>query len=135
MSAISVVSPSWLALRGRADAQARSGGLAAKAARRMPAGPIVVHDLGSGTGAMMHWLAPRLRGPQSWVLHDADAGILSHLDPEPAADASGVPVSVRTSVEELAGLPADAVDTRPPTHGAPGAARWRHPAIPRASRR
>ena len=36
--------------------------------------PPVIHDLGSGTGSMARWLAPRLPGPQHWVLHDRDAG-------------------------------------------------------------
>ncbi len=79
----------------------RSGGL--------PAGPVVVHDLGSGTGAMMRWLAPLLPGPQSWVLHDADAAILHRRDPRPAVDADGHPVAARTSVEPLAGLAPDAL--------------------------
>ena len=38
----------------------------------MTAAPIVVHDLGSGTGSMMRWLAPLLPGPQTWVLHDIE---------------------------------------------------------------
>ena len=46
-----------------------------------PAGPAPrrcgVHDLGSGTGSMARWLAPRLPGPQHWVLHDRDAGLLA----------------------------------------------------------
>lgn len=62
--------PDWLALREPADAAARStelvGGLA----------PAVVHDLGCGTGSMLRWLAPRLRTPQHWVLHDRDAALL-----------------------------------------------------------
>jgi hypothetical protein len=107
MSSLPLVSPDWLALREAADADARSRGLADGAAGVIPSGPLVVHDLGSGTGAMMRWLAPRLPGPQTWVLHDADAGILSHLGPEPVTDASGSAVSVRTSVEDLAELPAD----------------------------
>ena len=31
------------------------------------AGPLVIHDLGGGSGAMGRWLAPRLPGPQHWV--------------------------------------------------------------------
>ena len=36
----------------------------------------VIHDLGCGTGSMGRWLAPRLPGPQHWVLHDRDADLL-----------------------------------------------------------
>jgi hypothetical protein len=68
----------WLALREPTDAAARSPELA----DRLPARPpLLVHDLGSGTGSMVRWLAPRLRaraaGPQHWVLHDRDADLLA----------------------------------------------------------
>jgi hypothetical protein len=36
----------------------------------------VIHDLGGGSGAMGRWLAPRLRGPQHWVVHDRDEALL-----------------------------------------------------------
>ena len=45
--------------------------------RHLPArGRRVIHDLGCGTGSMGRWLAPRLPGPQHWVLHDRDADLL-----------------------------------------------------------
>ncbi len=108
MSAPSLVSADWLALRARADDTARSERLAGVAARQIGGGPLVVHDLGSGTGAMMRWLAPLLPGPQAWVLHDADPLILSHIDPRSARDGFGLPVTVRTRVEHLADLPLEA---------------------------
>jgi hypothetical protein len=71
------VSPEWLRLREPADAAARSAELAARLGRRLvPAGRLVIHDLGGGSGAMGRWLAPRLPGPQHWVVHDRDAGLL-----------------------------------------------------------
>jgi hypothetical protein len=71
------VTPEWLALREPADVAARSIELAARAARHLTAtGPLVVHDLGGGEGAMARWLAPRLPGPQHWVIHDRDADLL-----------------------------------------------------------
>jgi hypothetical protein len=74
------VSPSWLALREPADAAAHAADLV----ERLPAaGPLLIHDLGSGTGAMGRWLAPRLPGPQHWVLHDLDADLL-HVAAIPA---------------------------------------------------
>jgi hypothetical protein len=70
-----IVSPDWLDLRERADAAARSTELAERLARHLAA-PLVIHDLGAGSGAMGRWLAPGLPGPQHWVLHDRDAGLL-----------------------------------------------------------
>jgi len=105
VSALPLVSAKWLALRARADDLARSTRLAEAAARLAGRGPLVVHDLGSGTGAMMRWLAPRLPGPQAWVLHDADPAILSHVDQRLARDELGQPITVRTRVEQLADLP------------------------------
>ena len=71
------VSPEWLVLREPADAAARSGELAERLAASPPAaGPLVIHDLGGGSGAMGRWLAPRLPGPQHWVVHDRDAELL-----------------------------------------------------------
>ena len=68
------VSPEWLVLREPADAAARSAELAERLARHLPAaGRLVIHDLGGGSGAMGRWLAPRLPGPQHWVVHDRDA--------------------------------------------------------------
>ena len=76
MSATAVrVSPEWLLLREPADAAARSGELAERLAGQL-AGPLVIHDLGGGSGAMGRWLAPRLPGPQHWVVHDRDADLL-----------------------------------------------------------
>jgi hypothetical protein len=78
MSAVGVrVSPEWLVLREPADAAARSAELAERLARHLPAADrLVIHDLGGGSGAMGRWLAPRLPGPQHWVVHDRDAGLL-----------------------------------------------------------
>lgn len=64
----------WLGLREPADADARSEELVRRLDLRPP---LVIHDLGSGTGSMVRWLAPRLPGPQHWVLHDRDAALLA----------------------------------------------------------
>ena len=77
MSATAVrVNPEWLLLREPADAAARSAELAERLTRHLPAGDLVIHDLGGGSGAMGRWLAPRLPGPQHWVVHDRDADLL-----------------------------------------------------------
>jgi hypothetical protein len=77
MSATAVrVSPEWLALREPADAAARSAELAEILARHLEP-PLEIHDLGGGTGSMGRWLAPRLPGPQHWVIHDRDPDLLA----------------------------------------------------------
>jgi hypothetical protein len=75
---VSRVGPEWLRLREPADAAARSAELAERLRRHLTpaAGRLVIHDLGGGSGAMGRWLAPRLPGPQHWVVHDRDAGLL-----------------------------------------------------------
>ena len=71
------VSPDWLRLREPADAAARSAELVERLRRRLAKpGPLLIHDLGGGSGAMGRWLAPRLPGPQHWVVHDRDAALL-----------------------------------------------------------
>jgi hypothetical protein len=70
------VSARWLDLREGADAAARSAELAERLARYLHAGGLEIHDLGGGSGAMGRWLAPRLPGPQHWVIHDRDADLL-----------------------------------------------------------
>ncbi len=108
MSAISTASPSWLALRATADDDARSRRLAARLARLLPPGRLVLHDLGAGMGGMTGWLAPMLPGPQHWTLHDGDAGILDHLALDAVADDAGRPIGVACVVEDLEDLPLDA---------------------------
>ena len=95
------VTPEWLVVREPADAAARSAELAQRLARNLPAaGRLVVHDLGGGSGALGRWLAPRLPGPQHWVLHDRDADLLELAvadPPGPAADGAAVTVETRRS--------------------------------------
>ena len=104
MSGLSTATSSWLALRAAADDAARSTALAARLARLLPPGPIVLHDLGAGTGGMARWLAPRLPGPQEWVLRDGDPGILDHLDLEAVGDDTGRPIRLTALVELLEAL-------------------------------
>ncbi|MFU8850820.1 SAM-dependent methyltransferase [Micromonospora sp. SL1-18] len=89
----------WLGLREPADAAARSADLVEAVRRRLPADrPVIVHDLGSGTGSMARWLAPRLPGPQHWVLHERDPDLLALAATELyAADGSPVTVATRSS--------------------------------------
>ncbi|WP_222271890.1 class I SAM-dependent methyltransferase [Modestobacter marinus] len=97
-----VCAPDWLALREDADAAARAPDLVELvrvhlAATARPGAPVVIRDLGCGTGSMGRWLAPRLPGPQEWVLHDRDPGLLaSAAATMPSSAADGAPVSART---------------------------------------
>ncbi|MFD0688843.1 SAM-dependent methyltransferase [Actinomadura fibrosa] len=69
----------WLALREGADADARATELLEPLRAALPpGGPLVIWDLGCGTGSLGRWLAPRLADrPQRWVLFDGDAGLLA----------------------------------------------------------
>lgn len=107
MSAVAAgLSPNWLALREPADAAARAVELVEELRRQLPAGgPVVIHDLGCGTGSMGRWLAPQLPGPQHWVLYDREADLLAHAAAaSPAAAADGTVVTVETRQRELGGL-------------------------------
>jgi len=103
--------PAWLAAREPADHVARAGGLVdvLRGALR-PAGgdgaALVVRDLGSGTGSLARWLAPRLAGPQHWVLYDRDPRLLALATDATAAltDAGGAPVRVCTAATDLTAL-------------------------------
>jgi SAM-dependent methyltransferase len=91
-------SATWLELREPADAAARSADLAARL-RLDP--PVVVRDLGCGTGSLGRWLAPRLPGPQHWILHDRDPELLARA-------AAAVPAaSVETHLGDATALTPD----------------------------
>ena len=100
------VTPSWLELRERADAAARSTRLVHRLRAVLPEGPLAIHDLGCGSGSMTRWLAPRLDGPQHWVGHDQDPRLLelaAETDQQMTA-ADGSAVSVETRTGDLARL-------------------------------
>ncbi|WP_328437473.1 class I SAM-dependent methyltransferase [Streptomyces sp. NBC_00444] len=107
--------PEWLQLREGADAVARAGELLDPLRIRLAnlpgrAGGLVVHDLGCGTGSMGRWLAPRLDGPQHWILHDRDPYLLHFAavgSPRSAADGSRVTVESRRG--DVARLTPDAL--------------------------
>jgi hypothetical protein len=108
MSEIVAVSSDWLALREPEDARARSRELALEAAAMVPAGPIRIHDLGSGTGSMMRWLAPLLPGPQTWMLHDWNTELIDRaLDGRAPLDRDGNPVTAHAQPGGLGDLVAN----------------------------
>ena len=68
----------WLDLREPYDAAARDAALARRlAAWADPRGHLRICDLGSGTGANLRWLAPRLTVPQSWTLVELDGALIA----------------------------------------------------------
>lgn len=107
-----VCAPDWLALREPADAAARPPELVELLLPDLvPASgsgaPLVVHDLGCGSGSMGRWLAPRLPGPQRWILHDRDPVLLAIAAAGlPDASADGAPVTARAHEGDLAALTA-----------------------------
>ncbi|MFJ2177753.1 methyltransferase domain-containing protein [Streptomyces sp. NPDC087851] len=106
--------PAWLELREGPDGAARATELL-DALRGRLAGPagngeraLVIHDLGCGTGSMGRWLAPKLAGPQRWVLHDHDPELLELAAARtPRVSADGSRVTVATERRDLAELTAD----------------------------
>ena len=100
---MTVVSPAWLELREPADAAARSAELADALAEHLPPGPLVIHDLGGGSGSMGRWLAPRLPGPQHWVVHDRDETLLELAVAHPPPGATVEARTTDVSRADLAG--------------------------------
>lgn len=104
------VSSRWLRLREPADAEARSAKLVDAMLNHVEQhqGTVEIHDLGSGTGSMPRWLAPRLAaggvGDQHWVLHDRDADLLDHAAALLTPAALGPAVTCETRVGELGQL-------------------------------
>ncbi|MFI7584623.1 class I SAM-dependent methyltransferase [Kocuria sp. M1N1S27] len=108
------VAGDWLALREPADAAAREHSLPliARLVRHWeeapPSGapassgtdPVVVVDLGAGTGANRAWLAGHLPGPQRWILLDHDRELLDRAVAAAREDGADV-VPVHAGVEEL----------------------------------
>jgi Methyltransferase domain len=93
----------WLALREPADAAARAGELVAPVRGHLAGTPrAVIHDLGTGTGSMRRWLAPRLAGPQHWVMYDRDADLLRRA----AGSMAGGPVTAETRERDITRLTA-----------------------------
>jgi hypothetical protein len=95
--------PEWLALREKADADARAADLLDMWRPTVDRTPLVIHDLGCGTGAMGRWLTGRLDAPRHWVLHDRDPRLLSQA----GASITGPSTTVQTREGDLTALRAD----------------------------
>lgn len=92
----------WLALRESADAAARALELLDPLSARL-AEPLVIRDLGCGTGSLARWLTGRLPGPQHWILHDRDPALLARAK----ATVTGGALTVETLEGDLTGLRAE----------------------------
>jgi trans-aconitate methyltransferase len=100
------VTPDWLALRESADAAARAAELVDEVRMHLPSGsPVVIHDLGCGTGSMVRWLAPQLVGPQQWILYDRDGDLLEDAARgQSVASADGLDVTIQTRQRDITRL-------------------------------
>jgi trans-aconitate methyltransferase len=97
-------SSTWLGLREPADADARAADLV-PLLRLEP--PLVIRDLGCGTGSLGRWLAPRLPGPQHWIMEDRDPALLTRAAATMVRTAGdGSPVTVRTRQGDVTALTA-----------------------------
>jgi hypothetical protein len=69
-------SAEWLQLREPCDTRSRSDELVRALCALLPSRPLQAVDLGSGTGANIRYMAPRLGGVQRWVTVDDDAALI-----------------------------------------------------------
>lgn len=74
-------SAEWLRLREPCDIRARSGAFVHALGSQLPSRPLHALDLGTGTGANIRYLAPRLGGVQRWLAVDDDPAL---IDQQPA---------------------------------------------------
>ncbi|WP_280561667.1 MULTISPECIES: class I SAM-dependent methyltransferase [unclassified Chromohalobacter] len=112
MNTAGTFSESWLAQREQADHDARATAPMQAAvdwlATRERQVPWQLLDLGSGSGANVRYLAPRLPGPQHWHLLDHDDALLGHAVERchSLRDNAGTPLRVTTYQRDLHALDA-----------------------------
>lgn len=113
MNTAAIFSESWLTRREHADHSARAAlptqAAGAWLAARCQAREARLVDLGSGSGANVRYLVPRLPGPQTWRLIDHDADLLGHAVGrcQPLRDMDGTPIRLTTQQHDLNALAAD----------------------------
>lgn len=94
-------SADWLALRADADSRARDAGMATRLAKSLPAGPLRILDLGSGTGANLNALSPALPQSQHWVLTDNDTALLERVAPPDGVSCDRVTLDLSRDLSAL----------------------------------
>ncbi len=96
----------WLRLREPADAAARAAELLEPLCARLATADCAqIHDLGTGTGSMGRWLAPRLPGAQHWVMYDREPDLLDQAKADMVdRSASGAQVTVETRQHDITRL-------------------------------
>ncbi len=88
----------WLHLREPADVAARSETLTRLIAGALPGDePVHVLDLGTGTGANLRYLTPRLPNRQRWLVVDRDAALLALMPAVTSSWGAARHYDVRTS--------------------------------------
>ncbi|MEM7424244.1 MAG: class I SAM-dependent methyltransferase [Pseudomonadota bacterium] len=105
-------SAKWLELRRDADTRARSAEITARLAdyvATLDTDTLQILDLGSGTGANLAYLAPKLQVRQFWVLTDNDASLLSRVDVPRATDVDRTTIDLANGIEHLFGRRPDVV--------------------------
>lgn len=99
---------SWLALRESVDHDSRSQRLVTLANDWLSGCPTPhrLVDLGCGRGSNVHYLAPRLPGPQTWTLIDHDATLLGDAQARMMTlrDANGQSIAADTAAASFARL-------------------------------
>lgn len=88
-------SAEWLQLREPCDARFRSEELVHAVRSRLSARPLQALDLGTGTGANIRYLAPRLQGEQCWLAIDDDPALLQRQSATLAGTSFQCTVSTR----------------------------------------
>ncbi|QFG20803.1 SAM-dependent methyltransferase [Actinomadura sp. WMMB 499] len=98
---MTVASPSWAELREPADAAARAGSLLDVLRAELPPDrPVTVWNARCGDGALSRWLAPRLHGPQHWIMHDSDPALAARaVEGITRAASDGTPVTAPVTAE------------------------------------
>ena len=92
----------WLRLREPADVAARSDALAQWAAAALPRDrAITAIDLGTGSGANIRYLAPRLPSDQRWLAVDNDRALLAEIPARVAAWTEGTAARVRVETRQM----------------------------------
>jgi hypothetical protein len=95
----------WLAVREPPDAKARSAELVEQLRGLLTDdSPLIVHDLGCGTGSTRRWLGPKLKGSQHWIEHDRDRDLIEQPRTPGMTSLDGTAVTVEVRCSDITRL-------------------------------